>query len=117
MRAWARSAPSLCDPRVNNTHAKLLQCVTLEGVRRHQAALQAIADANGGIRAAGTPGYDQSVQYIVGKMTAAGYDVTLERVPVHLRRAAAAAADSRRSPRPTRSGTFTGTGSATSPRP
>ena len=66
-----------CDNRVNNTHAKLQQCVTLAGVRSHQAALQAIADANGGVRAAGTPGYDQSVQYVVDKMTAAGYVVTL----------------------------------------
>jgi Zn-dependent M28 family amino/carboxypeptidase len=70
-----------CDRRVNNTQAKLLQCVTLAGVRRHQAALQAIADANGGVRAAGTPGYEQSVQYIVGKMTAAGYNVTLNAFP------------------------------------
>jgi Zn-dependent M28 family amino/carboxypeptidase len=50
-------------------------------VRAHQAALQAIADANGGVRAAGTPGYDQSVQYIVDKMTAAGYMVTLNAFP------------------------------------
>ena len=50
-------------------------------MRSHQAALQAIADANGGIRAAGTPGYDQSVQYIVDKMTAAGYSVTLNAFP------------------------------------
>jgi Zn-dependent M28 family amino/carboxypeptidase len=70
-----------CDRRVNNTQDKLLQCVTLAGVRRHQAALQAIADANGGVRAAGTPGYEQSVHYIVGKMTAAGYDVTLNAFP------------------------------------
>ena len=39
----------------------LLECVTLEGVRAHQAAFQAIADANGGTRAAGTDGYDASV--------------------------------------------------------
>ncbi len=70
-----------CASRVNNTHDKLLQCVTLGGVRSHQAALQAIADANGGVRAAGTPGYDQSVQYIVAKMTAAGYSVTLNAFP------------------------------------
>jgi Zn-dependent M28 family amino/carboxypeptidase len=70
-----------CDTRVNNTHEKLLQCVTLSGVRRHQAALQAIADANGGVRAAGTPGYEQSVQYIVSQMTAAGYNVTLNAFP------------------------------------
>src|SRR5512139_309918 len=66
-----------CDLRVNNTHKKLLECVTLAGVREHQAAFQAIADANGGIRAAGTPGYDASVQYVVNKMTAAGYNVSL----------------------------------------
>lgn len=70
-----------CASRVNNTHAKLLQCVTLAGVRAHQAALQDIATANGGTRAAGTPGYDQTVAYIVARMTAAGYDVTLNPFP------------------------------------
>ena len=49
-----------CANRVNNTFAKLTECVTLEGVRAHQAALQAIADANNGIRTSGTPGYDAS---------------------------------------------------------
>jgi Zn-dependent M28 family amino/carboxypeptidase len=70
-----------CDRRNNNTFAKLLECVTVDGVRAHQAALQAIADANGGVRAAGTPGYDQSVAYIVGKMAAAGYEITLNPFP------------------------------------
>ena len=78
---WARTAtagPAACDSRVNNTHDKLLECVTLEGVREHQAALQAIADANNGIRTSGTPGYDQSVAYVEGKLRAAGYDVTVQ---------------------------------------
>ena len=75
-RAQALGASASCANRVNNTFDKLLQCVTVDGVRSHQAALQAIATANGGTRAAGTPGYDQSVDYIVAKMTAAGYDVT-----------------------------------------
>ncbi len=75
------AGPASCDQRVNNTHAKLLECVTLAGVREHQAAFQAIADANGGIRAAGTPGYDASVAYVVQKMTAAGYNVTLNAFP------------------------------------
>ena len=70
-----------CDTRVNNTIEKLLECVTLEGVREHQAAFQAIADANGGIRAAGTPGYDESLEYVVEKMTAAGYNVTVNAFP------------------------------------
>lgn len=77
----ALAGPESCDTRVNNTHAKLLECVTLEGVREHQAAFQAIADANGGTRAAGTPGYDASLQYVVDRMTAAGYTVTLNAFP------------------------------------
>jgi Zn-dependent M28 family amino/carboxypeptidase len=67
-----------CGTRVNNTFGKLLECVTLEGVREHQAAFQAIADANNGIRTSGTPGYDQSVDYVVDRMTAAGYKVTVQ---------------------------------------
>lgn len=70
-----------CDSRVNNTQKKLLECVTLEGVREYQAALQAIADANNGVRAAGTPGYDASLDYVVDRMTAAGYNVTLNAFP------------------------------------
>jgi Zn-dependent M28 family amino/carboxypeptidase len=70
-----------CDIRVNNTQKKLLECVTLAGVREHQAALQEIADANGGTRAAGTPGYDASLQYVVDRMIAAGYNVTLNAFP------------------------------------
>lgn len=70
-----------CDTRVNNTFAKLLECVSLEGVREHQAAFQEFANANGNTRAAGTPGYDASVQYVVNRMTAAGYNVTLNEFP------------------------------------
>ena len=53
--------------------------MTLEGVRAHQAAFQAIADANGGTRAAATPGYDASVDYVVEKLEAAGYQVELHQ--------------------------------------
>ena len=33
---WVQAAPTVspaCDTRVNNTHAKLMECITLEGVR------------------------------------------------------------------------------------
>jgi len=66
-----------CDERANNSAKKLLECVTLEGVRAHQAEFQAIADANGGTRAAGTPGYEDSVWYVADTLAAAGYDVEL----------------------------------------
>jgi Zn-dependent M28 family amino/carboxypeptidase len=74
----AAAAPSSCDSRVNNTIAKLLECVELEGVREHQAALQAIADANGGTRVSGSPGYDESVDYVVGRLDAAGWQTTVQ---------------------------------------
>src|SRR5262245_14009262 len=41
------------------------KAVAVAGIREHQLALQRIADANGGTRAVGTPGYDASVEYIV----------------------------------------------------
>ena len=57
----------------NNTVRKLTQAVTPDGVLRHLSALQAVADANGGDRAAGRPGYRASVDYVVGQLQAAGY--------------------------------------------
>jgi Zn-dependent M28 family amino/carboxypeptidase len=74
----AQADSPACANRTNNTVQKLLECVTVEGVRDHQAAFQAIADANGGTRASGTPGYAASVDYVVDTMTAAGYDVTVD---------------------------------------
>ncbi len=76
--AVAAAGPAACDTRVNNTIAKLLECVTIDGVREHQAAFQAIADANGGIRTSGTPGYDLSAEYVAQRLEAAGYDVTVQ---------------------------------------
>jgi len=72
------AGPAACDDRVNNTFDKLLECVTVDGVREHQAAFQAIADANNGTRVSGTAGYDQSVDYVVGRLEAAGYQVTVQ---------------------------------------
>jgi Zn-dependent M28 family amino/carboxypeptidase len=67
-----------CDKQVNNTQKKIQECVTVEGVREHQAALQAIADDNGGFRTSGSSGYDASVDYVAEKMEGAGYDVTVQ---------------------------------------
>ncbi len=43
---------------------------------RHLIAFQRIADRNGGNRAANTPGYDASVDYVAGKLTEAGFLVS-----------------------------------------
>ena len=74
----AGAGPASCDSRVNNTIDKLLECVDVEAAREHQAAFQAIADDNGGVRTSGTPGYDASAAYVAAQMEAAGYDVTLQ---------------------------------------
>ncbi len=70
--------PAACENRNNNTAEKLLECVTLEGVREHQAAFQEIADANGGNRFSGLPGHDASVDYVVQRLEAAGYEPTVQ---------------------------------------
>src|SRR5688500_14892192 len=62
----------------NDNSEELRDSVTVAGVRKHQRALQAIADANGGTRLSGTPGYDASVQYVVRRAKRAGYKVTLQ---------------------------------------
>ena len=69
--------PASCN-RANNNIDKLLDCVTVDGVRRHQAAFQAAADANGGTRASGFEGYDESVDYVVAQLEAAGYTPTIQ---------------------------------------
>jgi hypothetical protein len=68
--------PASADP-INESRG-FRNAVTVEGIREHQLALQQIADANGGNRAAGTTGYKASVDYIVEKATAAGYEVSLD---------------------------------------
>jgi len=76
--AMAAPSQTACDTRENNTYPKLLECVRLDQVRAHQAALQRIADQNDGTRFSGTPGYDASVAYVVSKLRAAGYDPQIQ---------------------------------------
>ena len=76
-----------CDNRSNNTYQMLLECVTVEGVREHQAEFQKIADNSTdpvypGTRAAGTDGYADSVDYVAGLLEDAGYEVTLDPVQI-----------------------------------
>src|SRR5262249_8555892 len=49
-----------------------------EGAFRHLRALQDIAEANGGNRAAGKPGYDRSADYVAELLREAGYRVRFE---------------------------------------
>jgi Zn-dependent M28 family amino/carboxypeptidase len=68
-------AASAVDPVNTN---QLRRGVTLGGILEHERALQNIALANDDNRAAGSAGYDGSVQYVMGRLEAAGYDVSLD---------------------------------------
>ncbi len=54
------------------------KAVTVRGVAQHLDALQTVANANGGTRASGTPGYTASRNYVVQKLRAAGYRPTVQ---------------------------------------
>jgi Zn-dependent M28 family amino/carboxypeptidase len=56
--------------------------VSVDDIMADLAQLQDIADANGGIRAAGTPGYDESATYVADQLEAAGFTVEAQQVPV-----------------------------------
>ena len=49
----------------------LRDAVTVKGIMKHENALRDIADANGGTRASGTPGFE-SKDYVVRKVQGAG---------------------------------------------
>ena len=55
---------------------QLTRDVTPNGVFRHLRVFQRIAEQNGNTRAAGTPGYDASVDYVAGRLESVGFDVT-----------------------------------------
>jgi len=76
--AQAGSQSDSCHNRNNNTTKKLLECVTLQGVRQHQAALQIIANLSGGNRFSGLPGHDRSVAYVVARLRLAGYHPSVQ---------------------------------------
>src|SRR5262245_21700358 len=58
--------------------ADLLDAATSEGAFRHLRVLQHIASMSGGNRAAGTPGYDRSAEYVADRLKDAGYLVHFE---------------------------------------
>ena len=59
--------------------SSLRNAVTVGGIVAHENALQNIANANGGTRASGTPGYDASLAYVEAQLKATGYfNVTVQ---------------------------------------
>lgn len=67
--------PFDASPAASKFAAELRESVTVTAMTAHLNALQAIADTHGGNRAAGTPGYDASVDYVAGVLRGKGFDV------------------------------------------
>ena len=77
--------PTNCDTQVNDTPSKLIPCIQQKDLWTYMQNFQAIADANPSpadrhpSRNSGEPGYKASADYVASVMTAAGYDVTLQK--------------------------------------
>ena len=108
-RQWLRNA-------TNNTYKKLLGCVTLDGVREHQAAFQAIADANDdpfiGVRALPVPRATPTASLRSRAVRQAGYDGDARLGPVTFN--FPAVLHQCRGPATYKTGVFAGSGSGTS---
>ena len=55
-----------------------MECVTFAGVREHQAALQLIANVNGGNRFSGLPGHDGRLPMWSQRLKLPGYHPTVQ---------------------------------------
>ncbi|MFF4319949.1 M28 family metallopeptidase [Streptomyces sp. NPDC001568] len=71
------------DPREGRLAKELVEEVTARGAHRHLAKFQQIADANGGNRAAGTPGHAASAAYVHDTLKKAGYQVSYQDFDIH----------------------------------
>jgi Zn-dependent M28 family amino/carboxypeptidase len=58
--------------------ANLRDAVGFNGVDGHLQELQKIADANDGTRTAGSPGYEDSIDYVTKTLKKAGWDITVQ---------------------------------------
>ncbi len=57
---------------------RLRDAVTVNGILRHERALQFIANANGGTRVSGSAGFDASADYVERQLDQAGYHVSAQ---------------------------------------
>src|ERR1700741_4786547 len=78
--AWLPAARLIRSENIVNDAfaAEAADAAASDGAFRHLLALQDIAVANGGNRAAGTPGYDRSAEYMAERLKEAGYLVRFE---------------------------------------
>ncbi|CAM5442335.1 amidohydrolase [Streptomyces avidinii] len=79
----ATPAAAAHGPREGRLAKELVEEVTARGAYRHLAKFQQIADANGGNRAAGTPGHAASAAYVHDTLKRAGYQVSYQDFDIY----------------------------------
>ncbi|TDK26875.1 M20/M25/M40 family metallo-hydrolase [Arthrobacter crusticola] len=72
------SPPPLVPTSATDAEA-IRDAVTERGVLAHVQALQSVADAEGGTRASGTSGYEESARYVEEQLREAGYEPVRQR--------------------------------------
>ncbi|MFD0270314.1 M28 family metallopeptidase [Streptomyces sp. NPDC127106] len=77
------AAPAAARPHDGRLAKELVEEVTARGAHRHLARFQQIADANGGNRAAGTPGHAASAAYVHDTLKKAGYQVSYQDFDIY----------------------------------
>lgn len=88
----------------------LQKCVNADDVFEHLQAFQAIADANGGSRTTGTPGFDQSADYVAGLLEDAGFNVERQEFSLSTYTENSSSLTIAGAPVPTQSMSFSGSG-------
>ncbi|MFF8288425.1 M28 family peptidase [Streptomyces sp. NPDC016309] len=78
-RTTAPSAPAATTAAATATAAVAAPDIPVANVKAHLAQLQSIAGANGGNRAHGRTGYKASIDYVKGKLDAAGFTTTVQQ--------------------------------------
>ncbi|WP_371652745.1 MULTISPECIES: M28 family metallopeptidase [unclassified Streptomyces] len=78
-----RKDPQKQQKQAERLARKLVSKASGESAYRHLEQFQKIADANGGNRVAGTPGYDASAAYVYGQLKKAGYDVSYQDFDIY----------------------------------
>jgi len=76
------SAPTVLAPASTVDARAVLAAFKSRDMVGHLQALQRVADANGGNRASGTPGYEESARYVEEQLRAAGYAPVRQRAHV-----------------------------------
>ncbi|GHF56907.1 hypothetical protein GCM10010218_42830 [Streptomyces mashuensis] len=77
--APATAAPTTALAGRTGTARAAAPDISVANVKAHLAQLQSIANANGGNRAHGRSGYKASLDYVKGKLDAAGYTTTVQQ--------------------------------------